>query len=245
MTLLVALVGQDGVVLAADSRGTFGDVRGVTAQNDAMRKAHIMADHAAVLTAGSGEVGALLITQARQKIRSTGTNGATNVMNMLRDHTRQRYQEWFPSVPAIVPPPLAQSGQSPVRPDLAYLIAGYDMDGDRPEARIYQLASPFDFAPMLNDYGFAVQGVGQYGLYLLNRLYQANRSSAELAALAVYAITETATQDGKVGGPVQVITVKPEDGASALSPADVQAIQEQNEVRSRALRDSFYETSGD
>ena len=37
MTLLVALRGKDGIVAAADSRGTFGDPRGVTAQNDSQR----------------------------------------------------------------------------------------------------------------------------------------------------------------------------------------------------------------
>lgn len=53
MTLLVALKGQDGLVLAADSRGTFGDPRGVTAQNDTQQKAHVLSRHFAVLTAGS------------------------------------------------------------------------------------------------------------------------------------------------------------------------------------------------
>ena len=67
MTLLVALVGSDGLVLAADSRGTFGDPRGITAQNDAQQKAHILAPHAAVLIAGAGEVGSLLIHEARQQ----------------------------------------------------------------------------------------------------------------------------------------------------------------------------------
>lgn len=35
MTLLIALKGKDGLVMASDNRGTFGDPRGVTAQNDA------------------------------------------------------------------------------------------------------------------------------------------------------------------------------------------------------------------
>jgi hypothetical protein len=60
MTLLVALKGKDGLVLAADSRGTFGDPRGITAQNDNQQKAHILSPHVAVLAAGSGEVGALI-----------------------------------------------------------------------------------------------------------------------------------------------------------------------------------------
>ena len=64
MTLLVALKGQDGLVLAADSRGTFGDPRGVTAQNDSQQKAHILSKHVAALQAGASEVGALIIQHA-------------------------------------------------------------------------------------------------------------------------------------------------------------------------------------
>ncbi len=57
MTLLVALKGSDGLALAADSRGTFGDPRGITAQNDTMEKAFIVSPHVAVLLAGAGELG--------------------------------------------------------------------------------------------------------------------------------------------------------------------------------------------
>ena len=59
MSLLVVLKGKDGLVLAADSRGTFGDPRGITAQNDNQKKAHILSPHVAVLAAGSAELGTL------------------------------------------------------------------------------------------------------------------------------------------------------------------------------------------
>ena len=68
MTLLVALKGKDGLALAADSRGTFGDPRGVTAQNDSQEKAHILAPHVAALLAGSGEVGVLIVREVAHKL---------------------------------------------------------------------------------------------------------------------------------------------------------------------------------
>jgi 20S proteasome alpha/beta subunit len=97
---------------------------------------------------------------------------------------------------------------------------------------------------MLHEYGFAVSGVPQYALYLLNRLYETDRSVQELTALAVYVITETASQDGKVGGPVNVITIKPDEGCSELDRNEVDAVAAGNEERSKALRDSFYERRG-
>jgi 20S proteasome alpha/beta subunit len=238
MTLLVALKGSDGLVLAADSRGTFGDPRGVTAQNDAQQKAHILALHVAALAAGAAEVGAMVVDRARHAIHEQGLDWASPVANVLRDTVRSSYNEWFPTVPAIQPIQLIQSGQVAARPDLAFLVGGYEQDGT---ARLLGLGSFFDFSPMLHDYGFAVQGVAQYALYLLNRLYQPDRTMQELAALAVYTVTETASQDGKVGGPVKVITIKPTDeGCQEYPPDEVLKIQQANESRSGALRDSFY-----
>src|SRR5207248_11647551 len=90
-TRLVALKGTDGLVLAADSRGTFGEPSGTTAQNDSQQKAHILAPHVAVLTAGSGEVGALIIDEALQTIEQQGLDGVTPVMEVLAQHVRQRF----------------------------------------------------------------------------------------------------------------------------------------------------------
>src|SRR5712691_7703618 len=101
MTLLVALKGRDGLVLAADSRGTFGDPRGVTAQNDSQQKAHILSKHVAVLAAGAGEVGALIIQHTRERVAAEGIDGVTPVLNALRETARNNYNEWFPSVPPI------------------------------------------------------------------------------------------------------------------------------------------------
>lgn len=239
MTLLIALKGTDGLVLAADSRGTFGDPRGVTAQNDAQQKAHILSPHVAVLAAGSGEVAALIIDLVRQKIAEQKTDWATPVLNMLRDTVREQYNNWFPSVPPMQPVALIQSGQVAMRPDLAFLVSGYEVDGT---PRLFGMGSFSDFSPMLHDYGFAVQGVVQYALYLLNRLYESDRTVQELTSLAVYVITETASQDGKVGGPVNVITIRPNaEGCQTLPPDAVQKIQGVNASRSKALRDSFYD----
>jgi 20S proteasome alpha/beta subunit len=238
VTLLVALKGSDGMVLAADSRGTFGDPRSVTAQNDAQQKAHILAPHVAVLVAGSGEVGALVIDLVRQEVTAQAADGATPVLNILRDTVRKQYENWFKSIPAIQPLQLIQSGQVAIRPELAFIVGGYELDGT---SRIFGLGSLFDFSPMLYDYGFAVQGIAQYALYLLNRLYERGRTIDELKPLAIYVITETASQDGKVGGPVNVITIKPgSEGCQPVPPEIVQQIQKANESRSRALRDSFY-----
>lgn len=236
MTLLVGLRGADGMVVAADSRGTFGDPRGITAQNDAQKKLYVASKHACILTAGSGELGATIMTEALGMIQPD--DGVSAVLAKTRLHVHQRYKEWFPTF-AIQPN--LMGGGIPVRPDLALLIAGYDpSDGAKPpEQKIFQLISALDFAPMLHNYGFALVGVAQYGLYLLNRLFQDNSTIAQLEALAAYVITETASQDGKVGGPLQMATISPTE-TKQLKPDEIASIIQGTEKKNRSLRDSFY-----
>jgi 20S proteasome alpha/beta subunit len=235
---LVALRGKDGIVAAADSRGTFGDPRGVTAQNDSQQKVHLISAHAALLMAGSGELGMQLVTEISAAVKQQGMDGATQVMQLVRQVARARYGEWFPHLQPAIPPGIPALA----RPDLAFIIAGYDPDaaGQYTVPRLYQLISMLDFPPSLHDYGFALSGVAQYALYLLNRLYEPDRSLKDLLALAVYVITETASQDGKVGGPVSVVTVTPDHGGVRLSDEDVRKIHDSNEQRGGALRKSFY-----
>jgi len=241
VTLLVALRGKDGIVAAADSRGTFGDPRGVTAQNDSQQKVHLVSAHAAVLMAGSGELGTQLVTEIAALARQQRMDGATQAMQLVRQIARARYAEWFPHLPPAVPPGMAGIG----RPELAFMVAGYDADagGQYTVPRLYQVVSVLDRPPTLHGYGFALSGIAQYALYLLNRLYEPDRSLKDLLALAVYVITETASQDGKVGGPVRVVTVTPERGGVTLTDDEVRKIHESNEERGAALRKSFYTSS--
>lgn len=137
--------------------------------------------------------------------------------------------------------PNPQTGGIISRPDLTFIVGGYEKDqnGNFVLPSIYQLNSAFNFAPMIHDYGFAVAGVPTYALYLLNRLHEANKGAEELAPLAVYAISETASQDGKVGGPIRVVIVNPTD-ARELTDTEVEAIKKRNLTSAQALRDSFY-----
>ena len=238
MTLILALRGVDGIVLAADSRGTFGDPRLVTAQNDNQEKAFILSRHVGALTSGAGELASLLIQEATGSVQNQGLDGVAPVMNVVRETMIRRFNEFFPGF--MIQP--MQGVPAPVRPSLGLIVAGYDLapDGETAAARLYSLNSENNFAPFLHDYGFSLQGVPQYALYLLNRLYDAQASIRELTALATYAITETASQDGKVGGPVRIITITPERGCEALEEKQVADVLKQNERRSQGLKDSFF-----
>lgn len=239
MTLNLILKGKDGLVLASDSRGTFGDPRSVTAQNDNMRKLYPLSKYVAVVFAGSGELAATIMDELQRQIQNATApiEGVTPVMNFVRDILIKRFGEWFSGF-AIAP---SQGAQIPTRPTLVLIIGGYEVDGQmKPtEQKIYSLNCHQNFAPMLHDYGFGLNGIAQYALYLLNRLYMPDLSVEKLLPLGVYVITETASQDGKVGGPVQLMKILPDEGCVPLKEEDIKKILQDNNLRSEKLRQSF------
>lgn len=242
MTLVVVLKGTDGLVLAGDSRGTFGDPRELTAQNDTQEKSYILSRHVGALIAGDGGLASLLLRKVIEQISSQGLDGVTPVMYATRQVLIQQYEEFFPNFPYM---PM-QGIPIPARPAVHLLIAGYDLsnEGTPTSSSIYSMNAETNFAPALHDYGFALDGIPQYALYLLNRLYDPQAAVEELVALAAYAITETASQDGKVGGPVQMLTITPDGGCDRLALTRVARILKRNDARSRNLRRSFFAKAG-
>lgn len=239
MTLILCLKGKDGMVLASDSRGTFGDPRGITAQNDNMKKLYAVSKYVGVLLAGSGELAAMMMDGVPEKLKETHVEGVTPVMNFLRKHLTKKYEDWFKGF-LIRPVP---NSPAPPRPTLTVIVAGYEVDDKRQPTtvqKIYSLNCHNNFAPLLHDYGFGLSGVAQYALYLLNRLYTPKSNVENLLALGAYVITETASQDGKVGGPVQMIKILPHLGCRTLNSQEINTIVKSNTDRSEKLKVLFF-----
>lgn len=238
MTLTVCLKGKDGMVLASDSRGTFGDPRRVTAQNDNMKKLYAVSKYVGVILSGVGELGAMIMDGVPQRLKNENVEGVTPVMNFLRTHLMKQYGEWFTGF-AVRPVP---NVQTPVRPTLSVTVGGYEVnnEGKPTVQKIYSLNCHNNFAPLLHDYGFGLNGVAQYALYLLNRLYTQESKVENLLALGAYVISETASQDGKVGGPIQMIKIMPDVGCVTLNSEDINKIVESNTDRSEKLKVLFF-----
>jgi 20S proteasome alpha/beta subunit len=203
MSLLVCLRGTDGLVLATDSRGTFGDPRGVTAQNDQIKKLYLANERVGILVAGAGDLGSTVVS-VFLALPNIASLGVTELTMALHNYARKQFTEWF-ELFAIKP---AATDSRPARPDLNFVVAGFGLDH---EPKIYRMSSSLDFAPMLHNYGFGVDGVAQYALYLLNRLYDPASAMDDLQGVAAYIIAETASQDGKVGGAIQMATITARD----------------------------------
>ena len=127
------------------------------------------------------------------------------------------------------------------RPGLVMILAGYRTIDDKPaQPMLYSLISQLGFVPSLSNYGFAIIGVPQYAIYLLNRLYSKDMSLRSAVELAAYCISETATQDGKVGGTIQIAEITPKNGFKGYTKEEVENITEENKKQSQSLRGLFF-----
>lgn len=61
MSLAIAIQTNEGIAIASDSRGTFGDPRGVTGANDTIPKVYGLTKYTAMAVAGANEIGATLL----------------------------------------------------------------------------------------------------------------------------------------------------------------------------------------
>jgi len=228
MSLAVALEGTDGVVLAADSRGTIGDPRGLTAINDHHQKLFQLTKWAGICVFGSAEVGSELVRRIKAAIES-GRNpeGRIDVVEeTVRSTAREQYANWFSTL------------NVESRPRLGLLLSGIQTD-EKPRTIVY--SHQLDFAPQVAAAGVMMGGIPQYAIYLCHRFYDDTQPVERLCNLAEYLIAETATQDQKVGGTINIARISRETGYIELTGDQVDEIHRRNEKQSQVLKEHFYQ----
>lgn len=234
MTLIVALEGQDGLVLAADSRGTIGDPRSLTAVNDLQKKLFKLSDHCGITISGSSELATQLIGILQDAMAKKKVTNVDDVTKEAINAIQTEFFKWFGKRPWASPQPILDQ-----RPSLVFLIAGYNMTGQNPTSKIFLINSALDFAPQLCSTGFMVAGIPQYAIYLIHRLYDRQMNLKSLQALAAHLITETASQDPKVGGPVRMAHITPGEGYRELNEKSIEQILATNQKQNQEMRRFF------
>jgi hypothetical protein len=189
------------------------------------------------MAAGMGELGATVVQSLQRQITDPRA-GIEAVLPKVSASMASMFDQWFPFEKFQVQP---LNPEEAVRPEVGCILAGYPSVGkprDR-DAEIYSLVSPLNFAPLLHDYGFAVSGVAQYALYLMNRIYRNDIVLDNAIALAHYVIAETASQDGKVGGPVRIAVIDPDRGFQELPTERVKELQDRDRKVNEAIAKLF------
>lgn len=224
MTLVVCIQAKDALILAADSRGTIGDPRGLTAINDSQVKLHKLG-RCGLAVAGASEMAAVLLDEL-EKQGITGFDDIDQAVGVLVPGFSRNFAQWFGTIPINQ------------WPGVLLTIAGYRYAPDRePEPKMYLLNSQANFAPQLFT-GVCLSGVPQYAVYLVHRYYDSSISSAKAQALAEYLINETASQDPKVGGRIRIAEITPQSYRE-LNEEEVNSISRSSEQLNRRLRKFF------
>jgi hypothetical protein len=195
MTLAVAIKATDAIIVAADSRGTIGDPRGLTAVNDTQQKL-FQFGRCALATAGAGELALSLLDEFKKSGKDAPQDVDTAVAAF--GDAANYFNAWFRDI------------TPDNRPGVLFILAGYRYVAGQSIPMVYLLNSNVHFAAQLAGNYPMMAGVPQYAVYLSHRYYDPNMKSDGALALAEYLITETASQDPKVGGPIRIAKVTPE-----------------------------------
>jgi len=226
-TLIVVLRATDGIILAGDSRGTVGDPRGLTAIRDTETKLFQLSNHVGMGITGSSELAATIFDNLKPQIQREGLAYIDEIMQKARGVVKQSYDDWFAKFPLKD------------RPGLMLVLCGYQQLAEgMSEPKTYLLASTLDFAPQLFPDGNALAGVVQYAVYLMHRFYDKTMTCAQASRLAAYLITETATQDPKVGGPIKMARIDPA-ALTWVSEEEIAKMIKLNEEENQRMRAFF------
>ncbi len=216
MTLVTAVQGKDFVVVGTDSRGTFGHPNVAYSAYDTMQKLVVLTPHVAVLTYGVGEVGDNILQEVkRDKLQQQveQIDGISDVLRELQKYCLDKWNQWLKNVPFEA------------RPAIGYIVAGLDKNSESEYSipKIYSMNSMVGFMPGFHRYGWANGGIPIYAVYLYGRRYKSDMSLDELSGLAAYVISETASQDHRVGGPLKMAQILPK-GCESLSEEQIKEL---------------------
>lgn len=227
MSLLVCMKAGQAIIMAADSRGTVGDPRGLTAINDTYTKIFPLG-HFGIGLVGVSEMGNALLDELNKK----GVGSITDLdkaIPKIAEESAGCFNKWFGNI------------APDKRPVVIATVAGHrKRPNGSHEPMIYMFVSQTNFAPQLFGHMPCLAGVPQYAVYLAHRYYDPSISMKQAKALAEYLIAETASQDPKVGGPIHIaeITVT---GYKELTTKEVEQIHLENEKLNQNLRKFFLE----
>jgi len=236
MTLIAALQGQDGLVLASDSRATIGDPRGLTAIRDVHQKIFKLTKYSGIAISGMSELANTLLSGLKKAISNDKLENIEEIANLTYEFSKKEYIKWFGKKPWITKSPIMDQ-----RPPIIFILSGYNKRFENKfEPRIYLMNSALEYAPQLCTAGHMLAGIPQYATYLINRLYNPQMKIEHLQALATYLISETATQDPKVGGPINIAIITPKDGYKELDKEIITKLIKKNEEQNLKLRKFFF-----
>jgi predicted proteasome-type protease len=229
MTLVLAVVTHEGIVIAGDSRGCAAELgAGFVTHEDTYKKLRSLG-RCGLAVAGAGEVAQTYLHELeRIDFRPDDVDQARDlIVERCQEFTRGRTIGW------------SQEALATIRCQL--LLAGYT-HGANPRPCLYHLDTRSGFFPALildGVPGVYPIGVYHYADYLKQRYFNPGFSLLNATRLAHYLVAETMTVTTDVGPPIRLAQITPTDGYQDVSPAIVAAIAATNAEWNDSLSRGF------
>jgi 20S proteasome alpha/beta subunit len=217
MTLVGALFGAEGILLAADSRVSFSVENGQNLiVDDDLQKIEILSPHCAMAVVGADRIGAYFLDELRQIMRKKQTKDDTAIIaNELHKFVTAFYGKRLDDFAGL--------------PRLNFIFAGYRGEKDRREGVVYTLDFAAKYDPQLWLQKFGAFGCSNYAFLLARWLYKPNLTMTECIALAALFIVETARMDTAVGGPIRMLRITAE-GCEWVPEMEIETATKENEL---------------
>lgn len=213
MTLVIAVRGQDFVVLGADRRGTVQDSGDNTVSLNIFDKLIPINNRVAALMHGSAPAMRFLLEEV-QATSGIADLGVTAVARRLVTSCRKELRDI----------PIAARAATP---QFGIVVCGLDHKGRKWTPRCLGLSSYAGF--WLESHSpFGIFGRPMIANYLFEKHYKTDSSEKHLAWLVALALTETRRVDGFVGGNIQMVVIR-KSGISDFDEDDVMGMIEEGE----------------
>lgn len=228
MSLTIALIATDGLVLAADSRTTEGYTLGGPRIRDDSLKVVQLNESWGVLTYGLSDIGQAGITALREEILRE--SGRLSLASLLEKSTR---------IFGRVSPDWSGSNSEIRRrdKDVGFVIGGYDRE--ERGFRVFSFHSPDFLARKLK--GRCLLG-GQWHIakFFVRKFYTEDATADSLKALAVFLLDATMTVEKTVGGAMRLATVTESKGFQWVTEDGIKHILEANRSFLKLFQEHFY-----
>ena len=228
MSLTIALMGTDGLILAADSRTTEGyTLAGPKIRDDSVKFIQLN-ESWGVLTYGLSDIGQAGITALREKILTGPDN--LSLASVLEENTEifSRVSfDWSRSNPEIMRRDK----------DVGFVMGGYDKK--ERGFRVFNFQSPDFLSHKLN--GRCLLG-GQWHIskFLVKKCFTEDSRTDTLKALAVFLLDATMTVEKTVGGAIRLAIVTESKGFEWVQEDEMRRLLESNRAFRRLLQELFY-----
>jgi 20S proteasome alpha/beta subunit len=207
MTLCLAMMTREQIVVAADGRATTNDPGGIAATADSVKKILPLPGGCVLLAAGMAD----LILPDEQEYDEREPKSPYQWAETLCSAARLRCQSIVQDLK-----------NASIRPAVTGMIAGYIAS----KPVLLTFSSMANFRVTAVHEPFAALGSMGLAHYLLRRFYQTTLHADQAAALAYYCIHETSFQIPHVGGQTQIAFVRSEQPLRFAADGELRAYQQ-------------------